>query len=155
MVAERLLDDPDVCRVAEVIFAPVAGFELLNILEGRQRVLVVDTIQTGKAFPGNIHHFPAGVMTPSRHLTTSHQISLPTALDLGRRLGLPMPVTVDVLAVEAADLETLSEQMTPLVAGAVTEAVALAKGWVLQDTFRDRAETNDFGETPTTTESEL
>ena len=114
----------------EVAFAPVAGFNLLNLLNGRQTVLVVDTILTGAAAPGTVHFFPMGQLTLSRGLTMSHEISLPTALKLADQFGLKMPTDIDVLAVEAQDVQTLSEEMTPPVRAAVNETVNYVKRWV-------------------------
>jgi hydrogenase maturation protease len=129
-VAVQLRTEARVADAADIVFAPVAGFHLLDLLAGRKKVLIVDTIVTGKSAPGTLHVFPAGIMTPSLHLTTSHQISLPTALDLGKKLGMEMPEVVDVCAVEAQDLETLSEEMTPVVRGAMHAALLHIREWV-------------------------
>ncbi len=128
VVAEELLKSER--NGAEVMFAPVAGFALLNLLADRRRVLIVDTIQTGKSPPGTLHQFESGAFTPSTHLTTSHQISLPTALELGRKLGAEMPAQVDVLAVEAQDVTTLHEGLTPEVEKAVASAVSSVRDWI-------------------------
>jgi hydrogenase maturation protease len=132
-VARVLRDEPELKRHADVLFAPVAGFHLLDLLQGREKILIVDTIHTGKSVPGTLHSFPAGVLTPSKHLTTSHQISLPTALELGKRLGYEMPAVVDVVAVEALDLETLSEEMTQPVRDALQGALQHIRAWVSEN----------------------
>lgn len=136
-VAARAEHLADVTERADVLFAPVAGFALLDLLAGRARVLVVDTIRTGTAAPGTLHRFPAGMMTPSRHLCSSHQISLPTALRLGELLGAAMPARVDVVAVEAQDVETLSEKLTPAVAAAVDDAVQEIRQWLADVSWED------------------
>jgi hydrogenase maturation protease len=132
-VARELAKETEMSRRADVIFAPVAGFSLLDLLTGRRKVLIVDTIRTGKAVPGTLHSFPAGVLTPSHHLTTSHQINLPTALELGKRLGYAMPERIDILAVEAQDLETLSEELSPPVRAALPEALRLVRKWMARN----------------------
>jgi len=134
-VAEALGKDSEVIARAEVVFAPVAGFALLDFLEGRKRVLIVDSIQTGNAFPGTLHRFNANVFAPGRNLIGSHQISLPTALEFGRRLGLAMPENIDILAVEASDLETLHQGLTPFVQASLLPATRLAREWVGCDTL--------------------
>ena len=121
---------PEVTDGAEVCMAAVAGFALLDIMNGREDVLVVDTVLTGKAIPGTLHFFPKGYWTPGRGLVSSHEISLPTALKLGRMLGYEMPENIDVLAVEAADVQTLSEEMTPAVTAAVKPAITLVEEWI-------------------------
>jgi hydrogenase maturation protease len=124
------LNRPEVSECADVWTAAVAGFALLDILEGRQAVLIVDTVVTGKETAGTVHFFPKGHWTPSRSLVSSHQISLPNALQFGRLLGYNMPEDIDILAVEASDVCTLSEEMTPLVAAAVPRAAAIVEDWI-------------------------
>jgi hydrogenase maturation protease len=130
-VAGRLLECDGLTVDTEIISASLAGFNLLDHLAGRERVLIVDTIRTKGSVPGDLHYFPLNDLAPSHHLTTSHQISLPTAIELGRSLGMNMPGEIDVLAVEASDLETLQEKLTPAVSEAVSTAVKLVKEWVL------------------------
>jgi hydrogenase maturation protease len=114
----------------EVIFTPTAGFGLLDLLRDRKAVLIVDSIITGKTEPGTLHFFPAGTLTPSYNLINSHQINLPTALELGKQLGMAMPSDIQVVAVEAQDVETIGEQMTPPVEKAVETALTAVKSWI-------------------------
>jgi len=130
VLAGMLVGDRDVISEAEVRFEPVAGFVLIDLLEGRERVLIIDTIQTGHAPPGTLHRFTSDVFVPARRLTSSHQINLPTAVELGRRFGLLMPTVIDILAVEAADLETLSEELTPAIALSIEPAIEAVKRWI-------------------------
>lgn len=115
----------------ETIFSSHAGFNLLDLLNNRDSVLIVDTIITGTADPGTHHFFPAGHLAPSRNLTCSHQINLPTAIKLGRELGINMPKDISVLAIEALDIETLNENMTGPVKAAVDSAVIMIRDWAM------------------------
>lgn len=133
VVSRRLLAEGGLRQDVEVIFAPVAGFALLDLLADRERVLIVDTIQTGKSAPGTLKFFEMGTLVPANHLINSHQMSLPTALELGRRMQLAMPATVDVLAVEVEDIETLSEELTPRVADAVQGAIEAIQTWTIAE----------------------
>lgn len=142
-LAERLSSCPELTKKVEITFASLAGFNLLPILENRERLLVVDTIVTGEADPGTIHFFPMGEGTPSRILTSSHQITLPDALALGRALGMTMPRRVDVMAVEAEDVYTLSEQMTASVEQALEPALNRVREWIAtrgEEEDRERTE---------------
>ena len=129
-VADRLHEKYNVIEVADVSAVPIAGFALLDALDRRDHVLIVDTIQTRTSAPGTLLEYHAGQYTPSKNLTMSHQISLPHALALGRELGYTMPVQIDVLAVEAEDLETLEESLTPAVKASVEPAVEWIERWV-------------------------
>jgi len=136
-VARRLQKENQVDLAADVIFAPIAGFQLLDLLADRKRVLVVDTIRTGTAEVGTLHHFPAGVLTPSHGLISSHQISLPTAIELGKRLSLNMPDVIEVMAVEAQDLETLSEELTLPIRSAVEKALIFIHEWIRRNSTEE------------------
>ena len=135
VVAHKLLDNNDFSTEVEVITASVAGFNLLDLFAGREKVLLIDTMFSGRFAPGTLKFFPAGVLTPAKNLITSHQISLPTALELGKIMGLKMPQLVDVIAVEAEDIETLSEELTPTVQKAVNGALELVYDWISQNSI--------------------
>jgi len=136
-VAEKLQEHPEITDIADVIFAPVAGFGLLDYFAHREKILIVDTIRTGKVAPGTLSTYPANIFTPSFHLTTSHQINLPTALELGKQLGIDMPKEIDVVTVEAEDLETLCEKLTPNVEQAISGAIELIKNWVIKNSMEE------------------
>ena len=129
-IADRLQGERLDRKRIEIIFAPIAGFRLLELLQQRTAVLIVDSIITGQSPPGTIHFMPSGHLTPSNGLINSHQISLPTALALGEQLGYIMPKTIDILAVEVQDIETLSEHLTEPVAGAVETVIKSIKNWI-------------------------
>jgi hydrogenase maturation protease len=130
----EMLRSRDADRQADVETAAVAGFALIDLLQGRRSVLIVDTVVTGKVRPGELHFYPRGYWTPSRALVSSHQISLPTALKFGEILGQRMPDIIDILAVEASDVQTLSEEMTAPVKAAVDDAVSMVEQWIQDKT---------------------
>ncbi len=147
-LAQILNENAATAGEIEVVYAPVAGFSLLDLLQKREKVLVIDSIITGKARPGTLHFFPMGSLTPSRNLTTSHQMNLPTVLELGKQMGYEMPEHIDVLAVEVADVTTLGESMTWQVEAAVEPAIASVSSWLTTHTKEHRRVT---GETSITT----
>ncbi len=128
VVARELENSPSPVE-ADVCCAALAGFSLLDLLAGRREVLIVDAIMTGESQPGTIYSFPASDLAPTWNLVGSHHISLPTAIEFGRLYGVTMPESVDVLAVEASDVQTLHEGLTPLVAKAVPEVVGRVRDW--------------------------
>jgi hydrogenase maturation protease len=118
-VAEALSGRYGACDSTEIEFASIAGFSLL-----------VDTILTGNFEPGYLHFFRMGYDAPTTTLVSSHQISLPTALQFGKMLGLEMPDEVDILAVEAYDLYTLTQSMSRAVEDSVIKAVLRIDDWI-------------------------
>jgi hydrogenase maturation protease len=110
------------------------GLRLMERLAGYDRAVIVDAIVSGAA-PGTVHLLTAGDM-PTQRTVCAHDVSLPTALALGRRSGLHLPETseIHVIAVEAADVMTFSEELTPAVAAAVPLAVQAARQALQGDT---------------------
>ena len=110
-----------------VVFAEasVGGLRLLDLLAGYDRVILVDAIQTRDGQPGMIYRVGPGDLQASLHSGSTHDLSLPAALDLGRRLGMKLPSDRDltILAVEVEDVLTLGETCTPAVTRAIPDAV--------------------------------
>jgi hydrogenase maturation protease len=103
-----------------------AGLYLLDDMEGFDRVVVVDAVQTGAHPPGTVHalplealHSPAG---PS-----PHAIGLPSALALARASGAPVPERIELVLVEVEVLDLVGEGLTPAVAAAVGPAEAAVR----------------------------
>lgn len=87
------------------------GLALLDMISGYDSVLLVDSIQTGRAKPGFLHELDPGQF---RTLSgaTPHFLGIQETLVLGRQLGLPMPTKVRVYGIEVEDPFTLSMQLT-------------------------------------------
>lgn len=108
----------------EVVELGTAGLALLELVEGYDRLIVLDAIVTGAA-PGTLHTLVGEEVARAAHLGPGHEADLPTTLALGRRLaGARMPREVVVLAVEAADLHTFREELTPEVELAIPGLLA-------------------------------
>jgi hydrogenase maturation protease len=113
--------------VNDAVFAEasVGGLRLLDLLAGWERVIMVDAIQTRGGQPGDIYRLGPGDLQSSLHSGSTHDLSLPGALDMGRRLDMVLPDDTDliILAVEVEDVLTFGETCTPTVARAIPHAV--------------------------------
>jgi len=111
---------------ASVTTSARAGLYLLDEMEGFDRVVVVDAVQTGGHPPGTIHSLPAealhGPAGPS-----PHAVGLPSALALARAAGAPVPSRVWLVLVEVETLDVVGEGLSPAVAGAVWPAADAAR----------------------------
>jgi len=107
--------------------ASVGGLRLLDTLTGYERVILVDAIQTPDGKPGEIHLLHPNDLRASLHSGSTHDLSLPGALALGRELGqvLPADEAVTIVAVEVEDVLTFGESCTPTVAAAIPGAVEM------------------------------
>lgn len=127
--ARELLSSDEPIAVEE---AEIAGFALLDLIEGYRRVIVIDAIVQPDNAPGTIGRIDGLALERSSHLVAGHQIDLPTALALMRQIGREPPAEVTIVAVQVEDAHTMGEQCTPLVEAAIGPAaelaVALARG---------------------------
>jgi hydrogenase maturation protease len=106
--------------------AGIAGFALLDLLAGYDRAVVIDAVNLPDRQPGEIVTCSIDDFAPTSHLCALHQIDLPTALQLGRRMGQRMPEQVTIIGVQLADDRTVAEQCTPAVSQAIEPAARLA-----------------------------
>ena len=106
--------------------AELAGFALIDLLEGYERAIVIDAVRLRDGKPGDVVVFESDALQPSLHLVAGHQIDLPTALEMGRRLGRPLPSTVWVVGVQIENDTTFSESCTPDVEAAIPTAAHVA-----------------------------
>jgi hydrogenase maturation protease len=104
--------------------ACTGGFDLVDYLRGYERAVIADAIQTQGGRPGTVYRFDAEALRLTAHLGHSHGVNLGGALAVLEGVGLGAPRDVVVVAVEAAELNEFTEEMTPAVAAAVEEAAA-------------------------------
>ena len=113
---------------ADVLELHSAGFELLEAMVGCETAILIDSVVGGRDSPGTVRCFPGDELSGERACgdsgaRMSHSFFLPTVMELGRTLNLPMPRTTLVWTVEAADVCTFSEEPTEECMRAVSEVV--------------------------------
>ncbi len=107
----------------DVVEMGTAGLALLDIVDGYERLIVLDAIVTG-APPGTVHVLKGDDVARAVHLGAGHEADLPTTLAMGRKLMKGhMPKEVMVIAVEALNLTAFSEQLTKEVKAGLKEAL--------------------------------
>ena len=104
---------------------PASGLELLDMVLDYDRVIIIDAIVTKEGIPGRFYLMEEGDFEQTIHGASPHGINIATALALGRQLASDrMPSETLFMAIEAADVVNVSEEMTPAVAAAVPAIVA-------------------------------
>lgn len=102
------------------------GMRFLDLLAGFEKAIILDAIQWRHGPPGTVYRLPPGEAVPTVRAVSFHDISLGTALALGKQLGISLPTELVFLAVEAGDVLTVAEGCSPEVACAVPEVARLA-----------------------------
>lgn len=105
----------------------LSGAALLDVVHGYDALVVIDTIMKAEPITGrisildtvDIRDFPG----PS-----PHYVSVPQVLAIGREIGLNMPRTVVIIAVEAKDLFRLGERLSEDMYTRLPDILVAAKG---------------------------
>ena len=129
LVADRLRESslPD---SVEVVQSEVGGLRLLELVRGFTRVIIIDALRSpaeSGRHPGEIYRYEAKDFKGGHRYGSAHSIGLDTALEIGHKLGYDMPEEVTVFAIEAEDVETFGEELSPPVAAAAERVFALVR----------------------------
>jgi hydrogenase maturation protease len=126
-----------------VLTSTRAGFEVIDLLAGFTHALIVDALDLPEPSPGRIRRLTLADVSGSARLVGAHEMSVGDALALARTLGIAMPESVEIFAVEAAATRTLTEEMTPAVAAAVQPLARALHARAEEWTRGDHTETRD------------
>jgi len=120
----------------EVVYTSESGFHLLDYVQNVTHLIVVNTLETGRADPGALYILREGDVQ-SAPGGSPHFIGLFETLALGRKLGLSVPDHVTILAVEPADCLTVGGPIHPAVEAAIPRVVRLVREIVQHPSGRD------------------
>jgi hydrogenase maturation protease len=140
-------DDGIGCRIAEEIARRLhteaikdieaepfyrGGIALMERLVGYDRAFLIDSIEEFGGKPGAIHRLSLNDL-PTMTADSAHDTSLKAALEMGERLGVKLPKTVLIFAVEIAPQTEFSGKLS----SAVEESVDKVVNLVLAEVFGD------------------
>lgn len=121
--------------LVEVEEAAAGGLELLDLLSGYERAILVDAVPLENQPPGTfVRLIPEDLGGGSA--MARHQVAFAEALELGRRIGMDLPRSIVIYGIQVADVTTFGETLSPGVAACIPhiaetiweEAVGLIKG---------------------------
>ena len=100
-----------------------AAIALLDLIMDYDKLIIIDSIKTGKGKPGELYKLGLEDFKPNMDYISSHGMDIATAFEVGRTLGCDMPRTVSIYAVEVKDNTNFNEQCTPEVAERIPHMV--------------------------------
>jgi hydrogenase maturation protease len=127
---EGKLDHEDIT----VTETSIGGLNLLDLLVNFDRAIIIDAIQTVGGKVGQVYRLDPEVFNTTRHASTPHDVNFATALELGKKLGLPLPSQIDIFAIEVANVTTFSEKCSPEVERVVPVCVEMVRGVIENET---------------------
>jgi hydrogenase maturation protease len=107
-IAEMCLDDSGI----DVVETTLGGIGLLDLMTGYERVIILDAILTNRKRPGSVYQLNLEDLGDPVNPSGPHFLDVRTSVELGHRLGLAMPKTISIFAIEIIDNTTFSEKLT-------------------------------------------
>ena len=107
-----------------ILQTELGGINLLELLAGYDRAVIIDAIKTPEGKPGQIYQLGPRSLRGTRHTDSTHGIDFAGVLELGKRLGMLLPREIMILAIEAEDVATFNEGCSPEVKRAIPQCVA-------------------------------
>lgn len=109
------------------------GLRLMERMIGYDRAVIIDAIVSGKP-PGTIQTLHPGDI-PTQRSASAHDVNLPTALQLGRQAKAHLPEDDEILliGIEAADVQTFNEELSPEVEAVVPDVIELVLKAIAQE----------------------
>jgi hydrogenase maturation protease len=119
----------------EVDFASLGGLSLMERLTDSERVILIDSIFTGRKKIGTVSQFTLSDIPDltAGHSASAHDTSLRNALNVGRSMHIDLPEdgNVFIVAIEAEAVYDFSQELSPAVAKAVPIALKTVLDLVL------------------------
>ncbi len=116
---KHLKNNPDI-TIEE---ASIGGINLMELLVGYDRAIIIDAIQLKQFSPGYIYRLTMDSLVTTRHANSPHDTDFTTALDIGKKLDLPLPNEIIIYAVEVEDVTSFTEGCTLKVKEAIPECI--------------------------------
>lgn len=103
------------------------GLTVMERLIGYERAIIVDAIDTRSNPPGTVSCFRLENLPNHAysHLASTHETSLPKAIEVGRALNAPLPKDIWIVAIESSPTFEFSERLSLSVSSAMPQAIRL------------------------------
>jgi hydrogenase maturation protease len=106
-----------------VIECSVAGTDVVEIISGYHKAIIIDAIVSGQVEPGTIIKFELDEnLAP--YQTFPHNFDFLTALVISKKIGIRLPSEICVFAIEAQNVTEMKHICTPHVASAIPICVS-------------------------------
>jgi hydrogenase maturation protease len=114
---QSLIEDP--VADVQVVTSTRAGFEVIDLLAGATRAVIIDCLDVPDPEPGRIRRLDLQHVSGASRLVGPHDISVGVAFKLARTLGIEMPREVEIYGIEGAAANGFGEALSPAVQAAV------------------------------------
>ena len=109
---QKAMDHPHVTFLT----AAVGGLEILELIKDYGSVIIIDAIKTKDGIPGTVYKLTPANFKETLHLSSFHDVSFLSALDLAEKMEIPIPNQIDIIAIEIVEDLIFSNEFSPPIA---------------------------------------
>ena len=131
-VARKLME-MDLPSHVEVLDGGTGGFDLLDEIEGRKKVIVVDTAQAGKPAGTMYRMTTEDIEQTEKARISLHDIDMTDLLKLADLFKIEKPEIV-IIGIEPKDMESASTELSPEIEAVIPKVIEV----VLKETGVDK-----------------
>ncbi len=117
---EIYLPDIDVKETDE------AGINLLDIITGYEKLIIIDSIQSEDSNVGDVYRFNLSEKNAS-NLFSSHGIGLPGIIKIGNALDIDLPKEIIIYAISIENSDSFTDTLSSRGKESISKAVDLIK----------------------------
>ncbi len=122
---------PDIAEHADIIDGGTTGFDLIEYMMHRGRVIVVDAL-LAESPPGSIYRFSPESLLNNGVVHSQHQVGLATIIDMMKVMG--HDPDIEIIGIVPGDIESDEIGLSPPVASSVEKAAHLIHEMILNNT---------------------
>jgi hydrogenase maturation protease len=89
------------------------GLDLMEMMAGYHKAVLIDAVQTLEGEPGNVYHYSLQECSDSMHIASFHSLNLSQLVALGTMIMKEKMPEISVLAIEAPNIDEFSEHLSP------------------------------------------
>ena len=90
----------------------VGGMESIEIMKDYDEAIIIDGIITEDGVPGTVYDMTYPFNLNTLHLSNAHDISFDMSVKLARRLNIPFPKKIKIIAIEILEDREFGENLT-------------------------------------------
>lgn len=95
----------------EIEESSLAGLNLLDLLTGYDKAIIIDSIKTNDTV-GKLYRLTPEDLRDTLHTSSPHEINLATALEMGRQMNLELPKEIIIYAINVQCNDVFGERPT-------------------------------------------
>jgi hydrogenase maturation protease len=136
---EFMLDGFEFPESVEIMDAGTMGYMMLDLLRGRQKLLIIDAIKETGLDPGTVVLLSADEIAPNTVLHSMHDLRVVDVLQAGALMGIEIETTCVGVQIEAIEewVTELSERVEAAIPMAASIAFEVLREWGVEPTPRE------------------